>query len=386
MTDSTAPLSAALPARPRQRHWAAALSFVLLVIAPTILSAWYLWTRAGDRYVSTMAFSVRTEESASAVGVLGTLGSALSTQSTSDPEILYDFIQSQELVRQVEQDLDLRAIWSRVPHSVDPVWAYDPPGTIEDLTGHWRRMVRVYTDNSSGLLELRVQAYAPQDAQDIAQAVYDRSSAMINELSAIARDDATRYAREDLDQTVERLKVAREAVTRFRNRTQIVDPQASIQSQLGIVAALQSQLAEQLIEIDILEQSAAASDPRLVQARQRRAVIEARIDDELEKFGGGEGTTGAEGERFADLVGEYERLLVDQEFAEQTYTSARATFDEAVAEARRQSRYLAAHVRPTLAESPTHPQRLQLTGLVALFSFLGWGILVLAAYALRDRR
>jgi capsular polysaccharide transport system permease protein len=383
MTDSPA-LTAALPARPRQRHWGVALSFLLMVVAPTLLAAWYMTARAADRYVSTMAFSVRTEEAASAIELLG-IGSTLSSASTTDPEILYDFIQSQELVRQIEQDLDLRAIWSRVPHEVDPIYAYDTPGTIEDLTGHWRRMVGVYTD-TSGLIELRVQAYAPQDAQDIAQAVYDRSSAMINELSAIARDDATRYAREDLDQTVERLKEAREAVTRFRNRTQIVDPQASIQSQLGIVAALQSQLAEQLVEIDILEQSAAASDPRLVQARQRRAVIEARIDDELEKFGGGEGTTGAEGERFADLVGEYERLLVDQEFAEQTYTSARATFDEAVAEARRQSRYLAAHVRPTLAESSTHPQRAQLTMLVALFSFLGWGILVLAAYALRDRR
>jgi capsular polysaccharide transport system permease protein len=93
-----------------------------------------------------------------------------------------------------------------------------------------------------------------------------------------------------------------------------------------------------------------------------------------------------QGERFADLVGEYERLVVDQQFAEQTYTAALASFDEAVAEARRQSRYLAAHVRPTLAESPVHPRRLQLTALVALFSFLIWGITVLAVYALRDRR
>ncbi|MGR3540296.1 MAG: capsule biosynthesis protein [Hasllibacter sp.] len=392
MTDATtapgarAPIPTAPPATARPRHWATLASFVVMVVAPTVLAGWYMATRAGDRYVSTMAFSVRTEEVASAVGVLAGLGGGVSASSSSDPAILYDFIQSQELVRQVERDLDLRAIWSRVPYAVDPVYSYDPPGTIEDLTAHWRRMVQVYTDNANSLLELRVQAYDPADAQAIARAVYDRSSEMINELSAIAREDATRYAREDLDQTVERLKEAREAVTRFRNETQIVDPQASMQSQMGILTALQSQLAEQLIEIDILRPSASASDPRLVQAEQRRAVIESRIEEELAKFGGGEAPAGQRGERFADLVGEYERLVVDQQFAEQTYTAALASFDEAVAEARRQSRYLAAHVRPTLAEAPAHPRRLQLTLLVALFSFLIWGITVLAAYALRDRR
>ena len=57
-----------------------------------------------------------------------------------------------------------------------------------------------------------------------------------------------------------------------------------------------------------------------------------------------------------------------------------------MAEARRQSRYLAAHVSPTLPERPELPQKLTLLGLVALFSFLIWAMIVLTGYALRDRR
>jgi len=57
-----------------------------------------------------------------------------------------------------------------------------------------------------------------------------------------------------------------------------------------------------------------------------------------------------------------------------------------LAQGRRQSRYLAAHVRPTLAEAAVRPERIKITALVALFAFLSWGFLVLAAYALRDRR
>ncbi|TFL17104.1 capsule biosynthesis protein [Jannaschia formosa] len=390
MTDVTpdkAPtLSPSIEAGMRGRHVGVLLSFVMMVVLPTALAGWYMYERAADRYVSTVGFSVHTEQTATAIDISTLLGGG-GTSSSSDTDILYSFIQSQELVRQVERDLNLREIWTRVPPEQDPIFAYHPPGTIEDLTEYWNRMVKVYNDGTTGLLELRVQAFTPEDAQIIARAVYDRSSEMINALSAIAEADGTRNARADLDEAVEALKSAREAITRFRNETQIVDPAASIQSQMGILGALQTQQAEALIELDLLAQSAGDNDPRVVQARQRLAVIEQRIEEELEKFGGGTTpTTNGNGERFADLVGQYESLIVDLEFAQETYTNALAAFNGAVAEARRQSRYLAAHVSPTLAERSTQPKRFQIVALTALFSFLAWGILVLAAYAVRDRR
>ena len=392
MTDSATPeIAAADPARPKGRHWLIVLSFVIFVIGPTILTGWYLWERAADRYVSTVGFSVRTEEAGAAIETLVGL-SGLSNSSSSDTDILYDFIQSQELVRQVDAELNLREIWSKADPDVDPIFAYHAPGTIEDLTEYWRRMVKVYNIGSTGLLELRVQAFSPDDAQLIATEVYNRSSDMINELSAIAREDATRYAREELDTAVERLKTAREAITQFRNRTQIVNPEASIQSQMGILSSLQSDLAQTLIDLDLLLQSSRENDPRVVQAQQRIEAIETRIAEERTKLGLGAGAgnapTDEQGgtEAFANLIGDYERLVVDQTFAEQSYTAALVAYDSSLAQGRRQSRYLAAHIRPTLAESAAHPERIKITSLVGLFAFLGWGLLVLAAYALRDRR
>ena len=386
MTDSSASLSPSVPASLRGRHLGAMLSFVFLVVGPTVLTGWYMWTQAADRYVSTVGFSVRTEEIGSAFELLGGVAE-MSGSSSSDTDILYSYIQSQELVRQIDGDIDLRSLWSKVSDDVDPVFAYHRPGTIEDLTAYWNRMVKVYNDGATGLLELEVQAFDPEDARLIAQHIYDRSSAMINALSAIAREDATRYARDELEATVQRLKEARETITRFRNVTQIVDPAASIQSQLGILTALQGQLAQGLVDLDILRQTTNESDPRLTQAVRRTEVIRERIDQEREKFGIGSRSEAQTDEAaFADLIGEYERLTVDLEFAQQSYTAALAAYDTAQAEARRQSRYLAAHIRPTLAEASTRPRRFEITALTALFSFLAWGILVLAAYALRDRR
>lgn len=213
--------------------------------------------------------------------------------------------------------------------------------------------------------------------------VLEESTEMINELSAIAREDAIKYAREELEVALARLKVARQSLTRFRNRTQIVDPSIDTQNQMGVLVTLQQQLADALIEFDLLQETTSNNDPRASQANRRVEVIQKRIDAERRKLG--LGTDGEEGVVFANLVGEYEGLIVDREFAEIAYTTALATHDAAVATASRQSRYLAAHVKPTLAQKAEYPERLKIVSLIALFSFLSWAILCLVYYSLRTR-
>jgi len=357
------------------------VSFVVFVALLAGVVAAYLWQRAADQYASTVGFSVRKEEVSSAVEILGGITS-LSGSSSSDTDILYEFLQSQRLVSDINQDIDLWTIWSKAPD--DPWFALKPGGSIEDLLAHWQRMVTLTYDSGAGLIEVRALAFDPDDATAITEALFERSSQMINNLSAIAREDAVRYAREELETAVERLKLAREAVTRFRNLNQLVDPAQDTQVQAGLLGTLQAQLAEALIDLDILRDTTRENDPRLTQAQRRVEVIETRIIAERRKMGLGSDVQ--VGEVFANLVSEYERLVVDREFAERTYISALAAFDSSQADARRKSRYLAAYVMPTRAETSQFPERGVLLGLTALFLFLIWGIVTLIGYALRDRK
>ncbi len=370
-------------ARVRRRHRGLALSFALIVALPVAAAAAYLWIVAQDQYASTLGFTVRQEDAASASDLIGGLGTALGGGGASrDSDILYEYIRSQEMVSAVDDRLGLRAIWS-APHEEDPLLAFDPAGTIEDLVDYWQRMVHIAYDANAGLIELRVLAFGPQEAEAIARAVFDEGSRMINGLSDQARSDATRYAEEELGRSLERLKAAREAVTAFRLRTQIVDPVADIQGQMGLLNTLQSQLAEALIELDLLATTTREGDPRLDQSRRRIEVIESRIAEERRKFGaGGQGPGGAD---YATVFSEFERLGVDLDFAQRTYTAALTAYDAARAEADRQSRYLAAYIRPTAAERADYPRRPMILGLIALFTFLGWSIASLVFYSLRDR-
>ncbi len=373
----------AVAAHPRRRHVFLMLSFVALVVLPSLVSGFYLWAVAADQYASDVGFSVRTEQKQSAIELLGGI-TELSGSSSSDTDILYAYLSSQELVSKVDAQVDLRKIWSRVSTRQDPVFAFDPSGTIEDLRAEWDRKVSIIYDGGTRLIDVEVMAFDPRDAQRIAQAIVDECAEMINSLSKIAQEDSIRFTREELENAVARLKEARLALTQFRNRTQIVDPSIDTQNQMGLLVTLQQQLANSLIEYDLLQETTRDSDPRVLQAERRIEVINARILSERRKLGLGD--NGGSGEAFANLVGEYEGLIVDREFAESAYTASLAAHDSALAEVRKQSRYLAAHVIPTLAQKAEYPERIKILGLIVMFAFFAWSILCLVFYSLRDRR
>jgi capsular polysaccharide transport system permease protein len=368
----------------RRRHWGLIASFVALVIAPLAFVIFYLITFAEDQYASTTGFTVRSQDANASSDILGGLASFTGTSVASDSDILYEFIQSQEMVTAVNAVVPLREHFGQNwPHD----WFYGiwPDATLEELVWYWHRVVKVSFDSSSGLIEVQAVAFDSETAQAITRAIVSVSQTRINALNDQAREDAMSYARADLNDTIEKLKVAREALAEFRTRTRIVNPAADIQGRMGVMSNLQTQLAEALIEFDILRASVAANDPRLTQAEQKIVVIRDRIDIERQTFASSNTDTGAVGQDYPSLISEYERLAVDQEFAEQTYRAALAALEVARAEATRQSRYLATYINPTLAQESEYPRRILTAALAGLFLVLSWSIGALIYYSIRDR-
>jgi len=376
------PLPPAAALRPR--HWGALAGFLLLVLLPFAAAVGYLWTRAADQYHSEVAFSIRSEEVASAAaGVLGAL-TQIGGGTASDAAILYEYIRSQEIAEAIDARLDLRRIWSRPGTSWrqgDPVFALDAAATVETLHAQWLRMVDVAYDTAGGIIDVTVRAFDPEDARAIAQAILTQSSALVNTLSEQAREDAVRFAREELGEAEAHLAEMRARLGAFRSEHSIVDPSADVAGQSGLLNALNAELAQALVDRDVLTSYAAEGDQRVVQADRRIAAITERIDAERATLG----VTGVEGS-LPEVVGRYEELALDLEFANQAYTQALAGLAAARAEARRQSRYLAPHVRPTLASTALYPRRWLLALLAGVGLLLAWGIVVLVYYNIRDNR
>ena len=222
-------------------------------------------------------------------------------------------------------------------------------------------MVKVDLETNAGIIHVRANAFAPEDATAITRTILAESGALVNRLSDQAREDAVRFARTELAEAEANLRDQRAKLAEFRRANRIVDPTADLAGQMGLLNALQDELAKALVERDQLMSYVDETDQRVVQIDRRIAAIKDRIEAERTSLGVSGGQTTA----LADVIGKFEGLKVDLEFASAAYTQGLAALTAAKAEARRQSRYLAPHVQPTTAEVSLYPRRALLCGLVA---------------------
>ena len=377
-------LLGAPPARPRRRHWLIAVSFLLAVILPTLISAAYLTWTAADRYGSRLAFSIRSNQAAAPLEILGAVTQLGNSSVLTDGQVLYDFIQSQQIVETVRARLPLEAYYNRVPR--DWVFSLGEDQPIEDLVDYWNRMVDVSLDPVIGILTVEARAFAPGEAQAIATEILAASADLVNRLADTAREDAVRYAAVELAGAEARLREIRMRLREFRNIEQEVDPSQNARVAIALVAGLEQELSQTRVQLDLLRGALDDSAPRIVLLNRRVDSLQARIAAERTRLGTGSALDDDGRRPLSQVVGDFEELVVDREFAEQSYTLALATYQQAEAEARRRHRYLAAHIEPTLSEDPEYPDRPLLIAAIFLLALAAWSILVLAGYNIRDRR
>lgn len=369
-------------ARMRRRHWGLAVGLLAVVGLPVLVVATYLGLIAKPQYASEAGFVIRQEESGAASQMLGGLSMMLGQNLSGHSDLLFEFLQSQEIVALVQEELDLVAHYSADWPS-DPVFSIAPDALIEDLAKFWRRMVRLTYDRSSGVITVQVRAHDPNIAQAITKAILRHSENVINDLNATARRDSMSHAQTDLDEAVQMLRSAREALLSYQARTQIVDPLADIQGRMGILGNLQNQLAEAFVDYDLLIQTAAESDPRVRHLERRIAAIKDRIAQERNNFSGQDVTV--DNTNYPTLLAEYEALRADVDFAAESYRAALAALAIARTRAARQQLYLATFLRPTLPQQALYPRTGLLVALTAFFALMAWSVLALVYYSLRDR-
>jgi capsular polysaccharide transport system permease protein len=370
-------------AQMKPRHRGLVLSIFFVIGLPVLLATIYFTIFAKPQYASQVGFTIRQEETGSASEMMGSLRGLIGGPVQSNADLLFEYVQSQEIVERIAANFDLISHYSE-SWPLDPIFSIWPSAMIEDLHWFWNRMTQVTYNKATGLMLVQVRARDPLSAQQLSQLIVGESELMINGLNEAARNGAMRNAETDLDEALARLRAARQALAEFRIRTQILDPQADIQGRMGVLNVLQQRLAEAIVEYDLLiMQINDTTDPRLRQMQRRIEVVRNRITEERRLFTQQDVTV--DNTDYPKLIAQYESLLVDQTFAETTYQAALTALDAARSNASRQSLYLASFIQPSLAQRAKYPQTTLIILLTAAFATLIWSIMALIYYSLRDR-
>ncbi len=364
--------------RGKRRRWRLGASFALMVVAPTILGSWYYGSVASDRFAAGASFVVRGVETSTSVDLFSSFtGMTSAGSTTSDSYIIRRYIESPDMLRALNDMLSLREHYGDA--SIDPLSRLAADSTLEEFVDYWSRRILTSYDSTTGIVSYEVQAFDPDTAIVVADAVLDAATQLVNELSEKARLDSVQFATKEVERAEERLYAAQMGLRQFREEQGAFDPVINAQLDAELIATLEAQLAELRAQIVVLSESVGPDAPRLTQLKRQEEALADQITQRRAAIGGDGG-----GGATANMLAEFEELQIEQTFAQQRYASALTSLEAARMEADRQQRYLAIFSRPFRPEEAVYPERLRNSLLIFGAAFVFWLISTLIALAVRD--
>jgi len=282
--------------------------------------------------------------------------------------------QMKSRISALDAQLDLRGYFSR--KQIDWLSRLPPDASRERFLAYFRWQVSV-SQGLGGFLTIDAQAFDPQFAARLAAAVARACDEMIDQMTARARSDETRFAEAELTREEQRLRTARLALTRFQDAHGDLDPQRAAGQLGGIVGGLESDLAAARAQLADTASSLNAASPIVQQMKSRISALDAQLRAQKARLAGdGSGTP------YSSLLEQYSALQLEEEFAKNAYQSAQQGLAVARADAARQENYLVDFAPPVEPDQPTlwFPMTYTATVLVGSLLALGFGSLIVGAF------
>ena len=352
--------------------------FLYSVVLPTIASILYFGAIASDVYVSESRFIVRSPDKPSASGV-GLLLKSAAGFSTAGDEIYaaQNFVNSRDALRAVDTGSAFRRAYTRAGISLFD--RFDPlgfSGSFEEMYEYYLGKVTAAQDSESSIITLTVKAYTPGDAQRINQRLLDVSEATVNRLNERARSDLIRTSSKEVVDAKLRAQNAALALSAFRNREGVVDPEKQATVQIQMVSKLQDELIATQTRLAQLR-SVAPSNPQIAVLQAQANSLATAIDAEVGKVAG-------DRRSLSSRAAQYQRLQLESQFADRQLAVAMASQQDAENEARRKQAYVERIVEPNLPDYPIEPRRIRGVLSTFVFSLIVWGVLSMMLAGVRE--
>ena len=353
--------------------------FLAVVIIPTILAILYFGIFASDVYISESRFVVKATKQSASDGVGLLLQSAGFNNANEEVYATNDYIISRSALQQLNKDGAVAAAYTAPGISVFD--RFNPLGwdaSFEKLFKYYTNRVQVTSDSRSAISTLVVRAYSSQDAFKLNSRLLQLAEDMVNRLNTRGREDLIKYAQTEVDAAKQQARTASLALAAYRNQQGVVDPQQQAAIQLQMVSKLQDELItvkSQLIQL----RAFTPENPQIPVLEKRARILSEEIYEQTGRVAG-------DNRSLAAAAVEYQRLQLENGFAERQLAGAMASLQEARNEARRKQVYVERIVNPNRPDSALEPRRLR--GIFATFvvGLIAWGILSLLLAGVREHQ
>ncbi len=350
-----------------------------LTAVACVCSAVYWLGIASDRYVSESRLIIQSTSLSSGASLdLGSLISGTSGGNRADQLLLREHLRSPDMAEQLDAKLGLRTHYSAEGDWLSRLWGTD--ASREDFHAYYLRRVQVEYDEFAGVLVLKAQAYGPEVAQQISQALVQEGERFMNRMAhAIAQDQVT-FLEGQVQALNTKVQSTRQALLSFQEKKGLISPEAAAQAIGTIVANLQGQLADLQAQRGALQAYLVKDHPNIVLLDQRITALEKQMQQEQAKLAAPGGKTlNRTAEAFAQLE-------LQSQFALDMYKTALTALEQGRLEATRTLKKVSVLQQPNLPQEATEPRRLYTTSVWIIVILLLAGVAHLLMAIVRDHR
>ena len=367
-------------------------SLLLIFVLPTLLAFAYFGFIASDQYESTASYVIKTQTGGDAspgsgiMSMIGMTGGAGGSGAMGDAAMVEAYVVSDQIVRDISKDLDLRAMYtskdidwiSRLKTTPDFFKKISGQKTRrttsreisdEELLRYWKTKVEVTEGQAPGTSMLKVRAFTPEEAKDIADRVIVLGERLVNHVSERAMKDAVAFAQNEVDLAHDRAIKAFDDLQQFQVRAKQVDPLGYVQARTTIQGKMEGDLSTLQTQMEALRKTLPEEAPGIQQMKNQVGALQEQLLVEKNQS-----TSGGNGKSAAEVINEFAKRQLETDFASKDYLSALTALESARINATRQNRYLEAFDLPELPDAPALPNRWYSIISVLALSLLLYGV------------
>ncbi|MDS1309449.1 chain-length determining protein [Marinobacter xiaoshiensis] len=349
--------------------------FWVVAAMATLLAIIYWGLMATDRYVSRAHIVLQTPEIVpSGLNVSSLLSG---TSGSGDLLLLKDHLESVVMLKTLQKRLDLRGHYAQADIDVFSRFSNES-APIEKFHGYMQKRINILFDDYSSVLKIEVQAYTPEMAQKIVEALLEEGERHMNRMGQRLAAEQVDFIDKQAQALEARLFEARDAMLSYQNQHGLVAPTQTIEAIFTTVSRLESELAVLRARTAAQSSYQSASSPEIRRLKAEIQSIEEQIDIEKEKM------ARQGGDALNKVSAEYETLQMRAQFALELYSSALTTLETTRVEAARKLKQVSVLEFPTLPEYPIKPDRTYNIIVFGIFAILFAAIMQMVMAVIRD--
>jgi hypothetical protein len=169
---------------------------------------------------------------------------------------------------------------------------------------------------TGGILEITAQTHDPVEARQLTAAYVQAIGERINLLGRDRVERKREVVERRFKEAAARVAKAEAALSDFRRRNKLAEPEAQLGSELTLRAGLQAQLQAKLVELETLQRFQGAENPQLQSVQSEVASLRAQIGGTNAPAAGSAGPNVA---GISEMTGAYFDLYRDYRFAQALY-------------------------------------------------------------------